>query len=88
MRHHAGHSFVELTGPTTATNCRSASIQPNRDWFTTVGDFAIAGFAMKIRLLIVLVLLALGAGSALAVMNNGRKSSPTGWCAPVSGYHG
>jgi hypothetical protein len=39
---------------------------------------------MKIRLLIALTLVALGAGSALAVMNNACKSSHHSWCAPVS----
>ncbi len=39
---------------------------------------------MKTPLLIVLTAVVLGAGSALAVMNNACKSSHHAWCAPMS----
>lgn len=39
---------------------------------------------MKIRLLIVLAVTALGAGSALAVLNNACRSGHHTWCAPMS----
>ena len=39
---------------------------------------------MKTPLLIVLAMVALGTGSALAVMNNACKSSRHAWCAPMS----
>jgi hypothetical protein len=39
---------------------------------------------MKTPLLIVLAVTALGAGSALAAMNNACKSGHHPWCAPTS----
>ena len=39
---------------------------------------------MKTRLLIVLMVVVLGTGSALAIMNNACKSSRHAWCAPIS----
>ena len=39
---------------------------------------------MKARLLIVMSVVVLVAGSGLAIMNNACKSSHHGWCAPVS----
>ena len=39
---------------------------------------------MKAPLLIVLAVVVLGTGSALAVMNNACKSSHHTWCAPIS----
>ena len=39
---------------------------------------------MKTPLLIVLAVVVLGTGSALAVMNNACKSSRHAWCAPMS----
>ena len=39
---------------------------------------------MKTPLLIVLTVVVLGTGSALAVMNNACKSSHHAWCAPIS----
>ena len=44
---------------------------------------------MKTPLLIVLAVVVLGAGSALAIMNNACKSSHHAWCAPISdiGHH-
>ncbi len=39
---------------------------------------------MKMLLLIVVAVVVLGAGSALAVMNNACKSTHHAWCAPVS----
>jgi hypothetical protein len=38
---------------------------------------------MKAPLLIVIGVVALVAGSGLAIMNNACKSSHHGWCAPV-----
>ena len=38
---------------------------------------------MKARLLIVMSVVVLVAGSGLAIMNNACKSSHHGWCAPV-----
>jgi hypothetical protein len=43
-----------------------------------------ARLAMKTPLLIVLAVVVLGTGSALAVMNNVCKSSRHAWCAPAS----
>jgi hypothetical protein len=44
---------------------------------------------MKTPLLIILAVTALGAGSALAAMNNACKSGHHTWCAPISeiGHH-
>jgi hypothetical protein len=43
---------------------------------------------MKTPILIVLTVLVLVAGSALAVMNNACKSNQHSWCAPnLSGRH-
>jgi hypothetical protein len=42
---------------------------------------------MKTPLLIVLAVVVLGAGSALAVMNNACKSSHHTWCSPTSDIH-
>ena len=42
---------------------------------------------MKTPLLIVLAVVVLGAGSALAVMNNTCKSIHHAWCAPTSDIH-
>ena len=42
---------------------------------------------MKTPLLIVLAVVVLGAGSALAVMNNACKSSHHAWCSPTSDIH-
>ena len=39
---------------------------------------------MKARLLIVMSVVVLVAGSGLAIMKNACKSSHHGWCAPVS----
>ncbi len=39
---------------------------------------------MKTPLLIVLTVVVLGTGSALAVMNNACKSRHHAWCAPIS----
>jgi hypothetical protein len=39
---------------------------------------------MKTPLLIVLTVVVLGTGSALAVMNNACKSSHHTWCSPIS----
>jgi hypothetical protein len=39
---------------------------------------------MKTPLLIVLAVVVLGTGSALAIMNNACKSSHHAWCAPIS----
>jgi len=39
---------------------------------------------MKTPLLIVLTVVVLGTGSALAVMNNACKSNHHTWCAPIS----
>jgi hypothetical protein len=39
---------------------------------------------MKTPLLIVLAVVVLGTGSALAIMNNACKSSHYAWCAPDS----
>ena len=49
----------------------------------------ISEVAMKTPLLIVLAVVVLGAGSALAIMNNACKSSHHAWCAPISdiGHH-
>ncbi len=38
---------------------------------------------MKTRLLIVVTVTVLGAGSALAIMNNACKSGHHAWCAPA-----
>jgi hypothetical protein len=39
---------------------------------------------MKMRLLIVLALTVIGAGSALTAMNNACKGGHHAWCAPMS----
>ena len=39
---------------------------------------------MKTLFLIVLAVVVLGTGSALAIMNNGCKSGRHAWCAPIS----
>jgi hypothetical protein len=39
---------------------------------------------MKTLLLVVLAVIALGTGSALAIMNDACKSSHHAWCAPIS----
>jgi hypothetical protein len=39
---------------------------------------------MKTTLLIVLTVVVLGTGSALAVMNNACKSSHHAWCVPIA----
>ena len=39
---------------------------------------------MKTPLLIVLAVVVLGTGSALAIMNNVCKSGHHAWCAPIS----
>jgi hypothetical protein len=39
---------------------------------------------MKTPLLIVLAVVVLGTGSALAVMNNACKRSHHAWCSPIS----
>jgi hypothetical protein len=45
---------------------------------------ALARFTMKTPLLIVVTVIVLGTGSALAVMNSSCKSSQHAWCAPIS----
>jgi hypothetical protein len=44
---------------------------------------------MKMRLLIVLALTVIGAGSALTALNNACKGGHHAWCAPMSdvGHH-
>jgi hypothetical protein len=39
---------------------------------------------MKVPLLIFLTAIVLATGSALAIMNNGCKTSHHAWCAPMS----
>jgi hypothetical protein len=41
---------------------------------------------MNTPLLIVLTVVVLGAGSAMAVMNNACKSNPHSWCAPTADF--
>jgi hypothetical protein len=60
----------------------------------TLGSFEprgarISEVAMKTPLLIVLAVVVLDAGSALAIMNIACKSSHHAWCAPISdiGHH-
>jgi hypothetical protein len=47
-------------------------------------EAALARFTMKTPLLIVVTVVVLGTGSALAVMNSSCKSSHHAWCAPIS----
>jgi hypothetical protein len=63
-------------------------IQPGFIWAAI--NYAVGGFGggpgseVAVKILIVLTVLVLGAGSALALMNRSCKTSHHSWCAPLS----